>query len=328
MASPTLQTVVAPLIDATWTLASVSAAVESGLVAALTRPRTLAELGAETAASPDMLLRLLDVLASVGVVTVQGEVVTPDAALATLAGDAQALHVLRDDLRRSLGQPRALVADARSGLLGTAWHHTDLDVIEAQGTFARVHTRVLMVDGIVPELPGLAARLAEPGARALDVGAGAAGNAIGFCQAWPALSVLGLEPWPASLACGLANVTAAGLDARIELRAQRIEELTERAAFDLIWLPQMFLDDATLARALELCGRALRPGGWLLTAWICDDRPGLPAALLRLRDVAFGGRARDADRVATALVDAGYLDVQRKAFAGGSVGMVAGRYGR
>ncbi len=323
---PEIQAIVAPLADAAWTLAALSAAVETGLVEALHAPASIAALSARTGVPPAMVVRLLDVMEGLGLVALEGEQATPSDALRALAGDRSQHVVLRDDLRRSLGQPRCFVEDARAGRLGTAWHHTDEELIEVQGTFARVHTRILMSEGIVPTLDGLSAALARPGARVLDVGAGACGNAIAFCEAWPAVHVTGLEPWPPSLARGRENVAAAGLDARIELRADRVEDLGDADAFDLVWLPQMFLDAPTLERALARCRAALRPGGWLLTAWICDERaPGLRAALGRLRDVAFGGEARGPERLEAVLSSVGFAELRRMPFADGSLGMIGAR---
>lgn len=323
---PEIQAIVAPLGDAAWTLAALSAAVETGLIAALDAPASIAALSQRTAVPPAMVVRLLDVLEGLGLVAVDEDRATPSDALRGLARDRDQHVVLRDELRRSLGQPRCFVEDARAGRLGTAWHHTDEELIEVQGTFARVHTRILMSEGIVPTLPGLSERLARPGARALDVGAGACGNAIAFCDAWPTLHVTGLEPWPPSLALGRENVAAAGLDARIELRPDRVEDLGDADAFDFVWLPQMFLDETTLRSALARCRAALRPGGWLLTAWICDERaPGLRAALGRLRDVAFGGEARGPERLEALLSSLGFAEIRRMPFADGSLGMIGAR---
>lgn len=326
MAHPApIQKILGPLTDGAWTLAALSAATESGLVAALVAPIDVAALAARTGLDARGIERLLDVLAALELVTLDGDRAAPSEALAALAADPMGLLVLRDDLRRSLGQPRCMVDDARAGRLGSAWHHVDPELIEVQGTFARVHTRLLMVDGIVPTLDGLEARLAQPGARALDVGAGAGGNAIAFCEAWPALAVVGLEPWAPSFELGRRKVDAAGLAARIELRPDRVEDLRDEDAFDFIWLPQMFLDDRVLVDALRRCRSALRPDGWLLTAWICDDRPGLGPALGRLRDMVFGGDARGPDRIAAVLDRTGYRDARRMAFGDGGVGMLAAR---
>jgi predicted ATPase len=72
----------------------------------------------------------------------------------------------------------------------------------------------------------------------------------------------GLEPQDAPMAEARRNVTAANLGDRIELRAQRIEDLADREAFDLVWLPQVFLPREVLERGLRRALAALRPGGW------------------------------------------------------------------
>jgi len=51
---------------------------------------------------------------------------------------------------------------------------------------------------------------------------------------FPRLRVIGLEPQDAPLAEARRNVAAAKLGEHIELRAQRIEDLADREAFDLV----------------------------------------------------------------------------------------------
>jgi SAM-dependent methyltransferase len=326
LTEPSLQQSVTSLGDAVWALSALAAAVESGVVAALANGATVDTIAEQTKVPAAIIDRLIDVLQALGFAREEGGRVVLAADLAAAAADGAALHALRDDLRRHLGQSHALVADAKAGRLSPGWHFEDADVIDAQGTFALVHTDALFVRGLFPTLDGLVERLERPGARALDVGAGAAGSAIGFCRAYPALTVVGLEPREPSLAIGRRNVAEAGLSMRIELRPERVEDLRDEAAYDFVWLPQMFLDDSALAAALATCRRSLRAGGWLVSAWVSNDGGrDLGSALARLRNVAWGGRVRGPEAVGGVLAAAGLESVRWLPFGGGVMGLVGGR---
>lgn len=82
-------------------------------------------------------------------------------------------------------------------------------------------------------MEGVVERLRAPTASFLDVGSGVGALAIELCRIWPHLRVVGLVPQAVPLAEGQRNVAAAGPGDRIELRAQRVEQMTEHEAFDL-----------------------------------------------------------------------------------------------
>src|SRR6266702_4741365 len=118
-------------------------------------------------------------------------------------------------------QAELLAALARSTLAQAAdlaahpdrspgWSHEDPAVLADQGTVSAALVDVL-ADGVVPELDGLAARVARRGAAFLDVGSGVGGICIAACRRWPLLHAVGIDPWPPvrALAAGLTRVAAA-----------------------------------------------------------------------------------------------------------------------
>jgi predicted O-methyltransferase YrrM len=131
-----------------------------------------------------------------------------------------------------------------------------------------------------------------------------------MCRLFPRLHVIGLEPQDAPLAEARRNVAAAKLGERIELRAQRIEDLADREAFDLVWLPQVFLPREVLERGLRRAWAALRPGGWILLIAFSTPGMDLDAALLRLANVAYGGDPLYPEQVAELLADADFARTQ------------------
>jgi precorrin-6B methylase 2 len=162
-------------------------------------------------------------------------------------------------------------------------------------------------------------RLQRPTASFLDVGTGVAEIAIQMCHLFPALHVVALEPQDAPLAEAHSNVAAAALSERIELRAQRIEDLTESEKFDLVWLPQMFLRQEAFERGLRTAWAALRAGGWIVLLAVSAPGMNLDAAFWRLRNVLWGGDPLYPEQVAELLTKAEFASVQVLATAPGFV---------
>jgi len=163
---------------------------------------------------------------------------------------------------------------------------------------------------VVPSLDGLAERLTSPGARFLDVGTGVAVLAVEMARRWPALRITGIDPWEPALARAAARVRGAGLADRIELRRQAAEALDDEAAFDLAWIPGIFVPEGALAGAIHRVHRALRPGGWLVMAALAADGDSLDAAVFRLRTAMFGGAVTTARSVEARLRGEGMIDVR------------------
>lgn len=295
------QAVISRLSDALWALSAVSAAAETG---------ALSDLGG--AAHPLGPL-LADVLLELGLAERSGGGVRAAEGLRALAGEDD--RYLIAELRATLLQAADLAARARAGALTPGWNTEDPVGLVAQGVTSSRAVPYLE-HHLIPALDGAAERLGRPGAAFLDVGAGVAAVSIEMCRRYPHLSVVGLEPAAGPLAIARQAVEDAGLAGRIELRRQLVEDLDSEEAFDLVWLPGNFLPPAAVKVALERGLRALRPGGWLLTATMARGGDGLGAAVSRLRIGLWGGNDLTADEVEAHLVAAGYSEVRRPAFPG------------
>lgn len=211
-------------------------------------------------------------------------------------------------------------AAARSALLQAAdfakgdaldldgWRHEDPAILRAQGISSS--SAVPALAAAFPSLGDLAARMERPGATALDVGTGVAAIAIALCRRFPELRVVGLEPAKAPMAEARRNVVAAGMDRRIELRGQRVEDLADEAEFDFAFLPAVFLSTETLRVALPAIHRALRPGGWLITASLGATGDELAPALSRLIATLWGSEALPPETVRELVDAAGYAEVR------------------
>jgi hypothetical protein len=307
---------------AVWTANALSACAETGLIEALGHPSSVTQLAARTGL-PDAAVRaLVGLLAGLGFAIEEGEHVRAAPALVPFTSGSGAA-TFRAALRAPLLQAEQFRSNAVAGAVAIeGWTHTDQAIIEAQGAMTRMWAR-----RAVPKLrflPGLAGRLATPGAALLDVGAGAAGLSIALCDAFPHLSAIALEPAPQPALIGERQIADEGLADRISLRRQRVENLEDAQAFDLAFLPQMFLPDAIMPETARRVFRALRPGGWLLVAVLARKGHDLPASVTRLKNLLWGGNLRDVDAVRPHLADVGFKPVIR-APGGGAFRMICAR---
>ena len=189
------------------------------------------------------------------------------------------------------------------------WTFADHGILQAAGDTSVGFATVLQ-QKIVPALPGLAERLDRSGAF-LDIGAGVAAFSIAMARLWPTLRVVGVEPWPPSIALARENLRTADCGDRIELREQRGEEIRDASAFDLAWVPSVFISAVSLEAIVRCVNRALRPGGWVIFAMINPGKDPLAGALARLRTMLWGGTLLGAEEAQGMLEKAGYRDVQR-----------------
>jgi predicted O-methyltransferase YrrM len=310
------------LAEMSWGLAVVAASAASGLLAALGSPRRVDEAAAAGGVPSELAGRILDVLVALGFARRHGEAyVAVDGLRPMLTDDG--VEQLRAELRTTLLQSRDLVARATRHTLTAGWLHTDPELLHAQGASGRAAARVMAAQG-VRRLAGLAERLNAPSASFLDVGVGVGVIAIEMCRAYPALRVVGLEPAEAPRREALGRIAAAGLSDRIEIRALGVEALTDVEAFDLAYIPQVFLPEDAFLKGLASVWRALRRGGWVSLPVISPPGDDLRPALARLRNTLWGGQARLPEQVAEAVTRAGFTDLQVRS-AGGTMHAVAGR---
>jgi hypothetical protein len=300
-------TMFAEACNALWALSALRVAVEHGLVMALAdAPRDAKTLADRARLHPTIVERVLDILAAYGLLVREG-----DTYALTEEGRKQAARgdTLRADIAVTFGQTRALVEEARRGTLAPGWRHVDPEVIRSQATLSHdmsLKTAPLMVQA----WPDIAAVLSREGAVMVDVGVGGAGGAIGFCKAFPTLRVVGIDPLPAALIEARANVSAQKMGDRIELRAQRGDELIDSRAFDVAFVPAKFMDERGFEGTLTALHNALKKDGVILTgAWHDVGEP-RASAVSRLRAELWGSGPRTAAAVTGMLERAGYHDIR------------------
>jgi predicted O-methyltransferase YrrM len=164
----------------------------------------------------------------------------------------------------------------------------------------------IWTERLFPALDGLCGALDASTASFLDVGTGVGRLAIAMCEQYPALRVVGLDPFDTALALARRNVADAGLADRIELRPEPVQDLADENCYDLAWVPVQFLTPDVAARGLHRVRAALRPGGWVVLASVAAGGEGLQPAIQRLVGVLFGGGRLFADHAAEMLRAAAY----------------------
>jgi SAM-dependent methyltransferase len=237
-------------------------------------------------------------------------------------GDIVAALGLREAL--AVAQPsdlQPLLAEIRTFALTNAkllfassracgWAHAEPEILHAAGDVSVAVARTLK--RLSAQLPGLTERLHSPGSTFLDIGVGVAALSIEMARLWPTLRVVGIDRLAPAIALGRERVGAADLADRIVLREQSAEELSDRDAFDLAWLPGAFVSQDNVEALVGRLKSALRPRGWLLLAILCPPAEGdaLKTALTRLRAAMFGGTATTAETIEALLTRQGFVDVR------------------
>jgi hypothetical protein len=208
-----------------------------------------------------------------------------------MLADPQRLPFSPDQLRGMVSSPllqaAALVAGPHAG-----WADNSDAVLTAQGQSSG-SAAALFARFVLPHFDDLAGRLARPGARMLDVGTGIGALAVGFAQAFPQLQVTGIDVMARVVALARSHVRTSPAAARVELRQQNVAELTDRACYDLAWLPAPFVPEPAFSTGTARVVAALRPGGLLMIGHGKFDGTDLEIAISRFKTVAYGGTVLD-----------------------------------
>ncbi|HKS53100.1 MAG TPA: class I SAM-dependent methyltransferase [Pseudonocardiaceae bacterium] len=310
---------------AVWAFSALAGAVEGGILDELATPQTPAQLSTRTGASAALIEAVLDVLAALGLVQVAGEAFVCSPGMSAYTGGAPQ-EFLRADLRATPLMAAELASRFRAGgAAAHGWRYADPDLLQAWGVRS-VESVPIWVERLFPALDGLCEALKAPTASFLDVGTGVGRLAIAMCEQFPALRVVGLDPYDPALELARQNVAEAGLADRIELRPGLVQQLADENCYDLAWVPVMFMPADVAARGLHRVRAALRPGGWAVLGSMAGEGDGLQPAVLRLVSLLFGSGRLFADDAAAMLRAATYDCIQiLPAAPGVPIRMIVGR---
>jgi hypothetical protein len=158
--------------DTLWALSALRVAVDQGMFDLLVKgPAPLTLLAREARLEPTIALRVVDVLASYGLLQNEREEIS-----LTEKGHAQAARgpALGADLAVTFGQTRALVEEARARTLRSGWRPSDPEVIRSQATLS-FHMSMAMMRPMREACPDLVRTLERDDAVFVDIGVGGAG---------------------------------------------------------------------------------------------------------------------------------------------------------
>ena len=282
---------------------------------------TVAGLSALTAAldakannaplDPALAARIKELLSALGAGDVLDGVSAPEA--------APFLAEIRQLLR---AQAKLLYPQTHA----TSWSYDDTQLLQEFGDFARFHALGL-ARNVVPALEGLSERFRAPDAAFLDIGVGVAGLAIALAEEVPNLRIVGIDVWQPSLRLARENVEKAGLRDRIELREQGAETLEDDKAFDLAWMPTIFMPERVIPKRPSVrTVRCARVDGSCSRSATSTSLTRETVALWRLLTTIFGGPLWLPSQVETLARDCGFIDVRTLPGAPGApVALVVGR---
>jgi trans-aconitate methyltransferase len=163
---------------------------------------------------------------------------------------------------------------------------------------------------MLPQMDALAERLATPGARMLDVGTGIGALAVGYAEVFPHLQVLGLDVMDRAVELAADTIAASPAADRVSVQKMDVAEFADEDGFDLAWIPAPFIPPAALEAGLPRVVATLRPDGWLIVGHGKFGEDPRADAINRLKTLAFGGTALDAETAQQLLRSRGLLDIR------------------
>jgi hypothetical protein len=264
---------------ATFDLYNVYLGDRLGLYRELARaPATSAELAARTATNERYVREWLEQQAVTGIVGVDD----PDAEAASRRYSLPPEHVEvlvdRDSLNYEAHKGIDIVRAARplpelveafrtgAGLDPLPWEP------EGRADPNRARFRRLLGNAWLPAIPEVDARLrSDPPARIADLGCGGGWSSIAMAQAYPKVSVDGVDLDPWAIAQGTENASEAGLSDRVQLRAMNAADLAGSEPYDLVTVFEALHDMAMPVEALKVMRSLLAEDGVVLVA---DERVG------------------------------------------------------
>lgn len=274
------------LDDAAWALASFIHLLRSG---------ALTEAGLSLSSLEDFAAAR--VLEAVGLMVEDGGDLQLSAGLADLCSTGM-LESGREAAVSSLRQLAAAVGILRAESTD-GWAAADDATLLAQGRSSALGGRMLASYG-VPSLDGLAARFAN-GGDFLDVGVGVGELAAAFCETLPASRVVGIDVLPRALRLAERTIQDRGLQDRVDVRLQAVQELEDLERFDLAWIPAPFIPESVFSAGVARVRDALRPGGWVAVGAGRFDGDDLAVAVTRWKTLRAGGTPLSANDARIAL---------------------------
>ena len=114
-------------------------------------------------------------------------------------------------------------------------------------------------------VPDLERRLADGGARVLDIGCGVGWSSVSIAQAYPGATVLGVDLDPGSITAAQQVAETEGVAERVTFEVRDVATLSG-AGYDVATMFEMLHDLARPVEVLRVAREALAPGGVVVVA--------------------------------------------------------------
>jgi ubiquinone/menaquinone biosynthesis C-methylase UbiE len=166
-----------------------------------------------------------------------------------------------------------ILAAFRSGK-GMGWHEHNCRLFSATEAFFRNGYRAHLTQSWIPALEGVKERL-ERGGHVADVGCGHGASAILMAQAFPKMTIVGIDYHESSITVARERAKDAGVDDRVRFEVGTARVLGGREEkFDLICFMDSLHDMGDPLGAVGAARQAMAPDGALmLVEPFAKDRP-------------------------------------------------------
>jgi SAM-dependent methyltransferase len=185
------------------------------------------------------------------------------------------------------------------------WQVVDPVLLQTQGRASSVaFQRILKLAATRPLLRRTLA------GRFLDVGTGVAGIAIAAAGSCPSLLVEGIDVWEPALALASQNVEESPYADRITIRNLDVTRLAGDPAYDLVWLPTMFMKRSVLEAALDRIAATSMKGAYLVAARYTPPADPAAATFVTLRTLRSGGDLISQSEMEQMIRERGFIDIE------------------
>jgi 2-polyprenyl-3-methyl-5-hydroxy-6-metoxy-1,4-benzoquinol methylase len=186
--------------------------------------------------------------------------------------DRDSLNYLAPFARCMVGMARQLpaVLDAFRTGGGVPYADYDLDFCEGQADMNRTMFVNLLASAWLPAIPDVHERLlSDPPARVADVACGTGYSTLALAQAYPNVSVDGIDLDEVSIRLARENLAAAGLADRVTFEVRDVAEPGLRGRYDLVTVFEAIHDMSQPVKALRGIHALLADGA---CAVVADER--------------------------------------------------------
>jgi SAM-dependent methyltransferase len=171
--------------------------------------------------------------------------------------------MMRERLISTLGQAAAIAAHGPGG----GWDAYSDDVFLAQGRFSAIGARMMAANSGFTFDPST---VTDGRPLVIDVGVGVGASACAMAEAFPESRAIGLDVNARALSLARDLVKSKGLQHRIELRLQGVEELQDVAIASMAHMSPAFIPRPAVVAGMSTLFRALRPGSILILSGLSN----------------------------------------------------------